>query len=69
MCHKMEYKIFYWSVMDDHPEIPLGCNSYNEFYQTLQLFKIDGIITDFAKNCQNALKLSCFWSFLLFLSP
>jgi hypothetical protein len=38
MCHKMQYKIFYWSVMDDHPEIPLGCNSYQQFYQTLQLF-------------------------------
>ena len=55
-CHRMKYEIFYWSVRDDHPEIPLGCSSYQEFYQRLKSMKLDGIITDFANNCKQAIR-------------
>lgn len=41
--------------MDDKPEIPLGHKSYEDFYRFLHMLKIDGIITDFALNCKNAL--------------
>lgn len=55
MCKKINYQIFYWSVKDDDPEIPLGFKTYNEFYKHLHAFNIDGIITDFAANCKHAL--------------
>jgi hypothetical protein len=51
----MSYEIFYWSVRDDHPEIPLGCNTYQEFYLRLKIMRLDGIITDFAANCKQAI--------------
>ena len=55
MVHRMKYEVFFWSVVDDRPEIPFGCKSYEECYQHLKLMNVDGIISDFALNCKKAI--------------
>jgi len=63
----MKYEVFYWSVVDDRPDIPFGCANYEECYQYLKLLNVDGIISDFALNCKKAIGTGQAWFYLIFI--
>lgn len=55
MCGHLKYEVYFWSVVDDNPIIPLGYKCYPDFYRAIRDLNVTGIITDFALNCRKAL--------------
>ncbi len=45
LCSSNKYIIFYWTMRDDQPKIPLKAKSYREAYLQLIEVGINGFIT------------------------